>query len=129
MNTEVEIKNKAQSFKDLVAWQKAHDFVLAVYKYTATFPKEEAYGLTSQFRRAAVSCPANISEGFPKKGKADKLRFFNIAQGSLEECRYYCILAKDLNYINEEAYSILETKAQDVSKILRGYMQKISDSL
>lgn len=119
----------AQSFKDLVVWQLAHDFVLTVYKQTATFPKEEAYGLTSQFRRAAVSCPANISEGFPKKGKADKLRFFNISQGSLEECRYYCILAKDLNYIDNDVYLLLETKAQDVSKILRSYMQKISDSM
>lgn len=129
MDSEDRIINKAQSFKDLVVWQKAHDFVLTVYKHTATFPKEEAYGLTSQFRRAAISCPANISEGFPKKGKADKLRFFNISQGSLEECRYYCVLAKELNYIDEEAYLILETKAQDVSKILRGYMQKIADSL
>ncbi len=129
MNTEDRIINKAQSFKDLKVWQKAHDFVLAVYKHTANFPKEEAYALTSQFRRAAVSCPANISEGFPKKGKADKLRFFNISQGSLEECRYYCVLAKELSYIDEDAYLILETKAQDVSKILRGYMQKIADSL
>jgi four helix bundle protein len=129
MNSEVKITNGAQSFKDLVVWQKAHDFVLAVYKHTAAFPKEEVYGLTSQFRRAAVSCPANISEGFPKKGKADKLRFFNISQGSLEEFRYYCLLAKELHYIDEEAYLILEAKAQDVSKILRGYMQKISNSM
>lgn len=129
MNSEDKIINIAQSFKDLVVWQKAHDFVLAVYKHTATFPKEEVYGLTSQFRRAAVSCPANISEGFPKKGKADKLRFFNISQGSLEECRYYCLLAKELNYIDNDTYLILETKAQDVSKILRAYMQKISNSM
>lgn len=129
MNSEDKIINKAQSFKDLMVWQKAHDFVLAVYKHTATFPKEEVYGLTSQFRRAAVSCPANISEGFPKKGKADKLRFFNISQGSLEECRYYCLLAKELNYIDNDTYLILETKAQDVSKILRAYMQKISNSM
>ncbi len=64
------------------------------------FHKEETYGLTSQLRQAAVSIAANIAEGFKKKGKPDKVRFMNIAQGSLEECRYYLILAKDLGYID-----------------------------
>lgn len=80
-------------------WQKAHKFVLSVYKNTASFPKEELFGLTSQFRRAAVSIAANIAEGYKKKGTKDKLRFFNISQGSIEECRYYLILSRDLNYI------------------------------
>ena len=81
-----------------MVWQKAHRFVLAVYDLTRSFPREEAYGLTSQFRRAAVSIPANMAEGFRKRGPADKLRFLNIAQGSAEECRYYLILSKDLGY-------------------------------
>src|SRR5882757_3443946 len=88
----------AKSFEQLIAWQKAHQFVLATYRFTDNFPRTEIYGLTSQLRRAAVSIPANIAEGFKKRGRADKVRFFNIAQGSLEECRYYLILAKDLNY-------------------------------
>ena len=79
-------------------WQKAHQFVLLVYKYTESFPKSEVYGLSSQFRRAAVSIAANIAEGYKKKGKADKARFFNIAQGSLEECQYYLILSSDLGF-------------------------------
>ena len=79
----------AKNFQDLIVWQKAHKFVLAVYKITKDFPKEEMYGLTSQFRRAALSIPANIAEGFNRRGKPDKCRFMNIAQGSLEECRYY----------------------------------------
>jgi four helix bundle protein len=78
----------AKSFRDLVVWQKAHQLVLAVYKVTKTFPKEEVYCLTSQFRRSATSIAANIAEGFKKKGNADKVRFLNIAQGSLSETEY-----------------------------------------
>jgi four helix bundle protein len=69
-------------------WQKAHQFVLSIYRLSDNFPKNEMYGLTSQFRRAAVSIPANIAEGFKKKKKPDKAKYMNIAQGSAEECRY-----------------------------------------
>jgi four helix bundle protein len=89
-----------KSFMELIVWQKAHQFVLAVYKMTKLFPKEEVYGLTSQFRRAAISIAANIAEGYFKRGKLDKVRFLNIAEGSLEECKYYLVLCKDLNYVN-----------------------------
>ena len=88
----------ARTFRDLLVWQKAHRFVLAAYQYSSGFPKAEVYALTSQFRRAAVSAPANIAEGFRKRGRPDKARYLNIAQGSLEECRYYLILAADLGY-------------------------------
>ena len=91
----------SKSFTDLIVWQRAHEFVLSVYKLISDFPKSETYGLTSQFRRAAVSIPANIADGFVKKGKADKLRFYNIAQGSIQECKYYLILSKDLNYTRD----------------------------
>ena len=77
------MRDPAKTFEDLIVWQKAHQFVLAVYRLTRTFPRSENYGLSSQFRRAAVSMAANIAEGFRKRGKADKLRFLNIAQGSL----------------------------------------------
>jgi four helix bundle protein len=88
----------AKSFRDLIVWQKSHQFVLGVYQISDTFPKKEIYGLISQLRRAAISVPANIAEGFRKKTKNEKLRFMNIAQGSLEESRYYLILAQDLKY-------------------------------
>jgi len=91
-------KKPAASFCDLIVWQRSHAFVLAVYRLTATFPVDERFGLTSQFRRAAVSIPANIAEGFRKYSVSDKARFFNISEGSVEECRYYCILAQDLGY-------------------------------
>src|SRR5205823_4599482 len=88
----------SKTFMDVVVWQKAHAWVLKIYRYVATFPKHELFALGSQMRRAAFSVPANIAEGFKKRGRADKLRFYNIAQGSLEECRYYLILAQDLGY-------------------------------
>ena len=92
------MSEKAKSFKNLDVWRRAHAFVLDVYRFTATWPVEERYGLTSQFRRAAVSVPANIAEGFRKYTTPDKARFLNIAEGSLQECLYYCILAQDLGY-------------------------------
>src|SRR5882762_10016211 len=88
----------ARSFRDLLVWQKAHRFVLALYAFTAEFPKQETYGLRSQMRRAAVSTPANIAEGFAKRSKPDKARYMNVAEGSVEESRYYLILAHDLGY-------------------------------
>jgi four helix bundle protein len=91
-------RTPAKSFTDLEIWQKAHQFVLDAYRFTASFPQDERFGLTSQFRRAAVSIPANIAEGFRKYKAADKARFMNIAEGSIEECEYYCILARDLGY-------------------------------
>ena len=115
---------RSVSFTNLVAWQKAHKFVLAVYKFTKQFPTEEKYGLTSQLRRAAVSIPANLAEGFRKKSSADKKRFFNIAQGSLEECRYYLILSKDLGYGTNEAMNSLLAES---SKLIDAYMKKIGE--
>ena len=91
-------------FEDIVAWQKAHQFVVMIYRTTRTFPDFEKFGLSSQFQRAAVSIAANIAEGYKKLSKTDKLRFFNISQGSLEECRYYCLLSRDLGYIDETTY-------------------------
>jgi four helix bundle protein len=115
----------AKSFEDVVVWQKAHSFVLNVYRLSESFPKHELFGVTSQLRRAAVSIPASFAEGFQKKGKADKLRFYNIAQGSLEECRYYLILINDLNYANTNT---LKVDAEEVSKMLTAYMKAISNS-
>ena len=91
-------REPARSFEDLIVWQKSHALVLEVYKRSKGFPKEETYGLRSQLRRACVSVPGNICEGFKKRGPLDKIRFMNMAQGSLEESRYYLILAHDLGY-------------------------------
>ena len=115
----------AKNFTDLIVWQKAHKFVLDVYLYTAKFPREEIYALTSQFRRAAVSIAANIAEGFKKKSNKDKIRFYNISQGSVEECRYYLILSSDLKYGENRQLSELIT---EVSKILDAYITAIDNN-
>ena len=114
------------SFKDILAWQKAHEFVIRVYKTTKTFPEWERYGLCSQFQRAAVSIPANIAEGYKRLGTADKLHFMNIAQASLEECRYYILLAKDIDYINAHTQAVLHTSIEEVSRLLNGYCKGIT---
>jgi len=119
------MRQAARCFQDLIVWQKAHRFVLAVYRVTSTFPRSELYGLTSQFRRSAVSIPANIAEGFKKRGKADKTRFLNIVQGSLEEARYYLLLAQDLEYCDSS--KILE-QLEEVSKLLEAYSRTIRES-
>ena len=118
-------KAPAKSFEDLIVWQKAHQFVLAVYRFTDSFPKSELYGLTSQLRRAAVSIAANIAEGFKKNGKIDKARFMNTSQGSVEECRYYLILAEDLRYGNDQE---LKALLEEVSKLLTSYRSAILNS-
>ena len=75
----------AERFEDLIVWQKSHALVLRVYRLSAAFPKHEIYGLSSQMRRCAVSVPSNIAEGFAKRSRTDKARFYNVSQGSLEE--------------------------------------------
>ena len=115
-------------FEDIVAWQKAHQFVVMTYRVTRTFPDTERYGLCSQFQRAAVSIAANIAEGYKKLSKTDKLRFFNISQGSLEECRYYCILSRDLDYIDEATYLQLVQTILDTSYMLNAYIKGVVDN-
>ena len=112
----------SRSFKGLIVWRKAHALVLRIYRITAAFPKEELYGLTSQTRRAAVSVPANIAEGYRKLGRADKVRFLNIAQGSLEEVRYYLILSRDLGY---QADASLDTDLDEVARLLAAYLMTL----
>ncbi len=115
-------------FENILAWQKAHEFVLNVYKTTRNFPPDERFGLTSQFRRAAISIEANIAEGYKKLGKADKLRFLNISQGSLEECRDYIILSRDLGYIGKDEFDVLSNNIELTSKLLHGYYNGIANN-
>lgn len=122
----VEQRRPAKRFEDLIVWQRAHTLVLAVYHYSAGFPKSEVYGLASQLRRAAVSVPANIAEGFKRRKKPEKLRFLNIAQGSLEEARYFLILARDLRYGDSVP---LMSQADDVCRMLERLAQSIEASI
>ena len=117
---------KSKTFEDVDLWRKAHAWVLAIYHFTEVFPKHELFGLVSQLRRAAVSVPANFAEGFKKRGLADKIRFYNISQGSLEECRYYLILARDLGYEDSGA---LIMSLEEISKMLESYSRSIRTSM
>ena len=112
--------DKSQSFRDVVAWQKAPAFTLAIYRCTEAFPKHEMFALTSQLQRAVASVPSNFVEGFRKRTKPDKARFYNIAQGSADECLYQLILAHDLHYADTVA---LQADLEEVSRLLQGYIK------
>ncbi|HEX2444361.1 MAG TPA: four helix bundle protein [Vicinamibacterales bacterium] len=116
----------AKTFEELIVWQKAHTCVLMVYRLTAGFPREEIYGLTAQLRRASLSIPANIAEGFKRRGRLDKARFLNIAQGSADEMRYFLRVGQDLEYGQDEA---LLRMLEEVSKLLEAYRRSIVLSL
>ena len=112
---------KSQSFEQLIVWQKAHSYVLAIYKITKQYPKEELFCLVNQMPRAAASITANIAEGYAKISSKDKLRFYNISQGSLEETRNFIILSKDLGYITLQDKEQLGIQAAEISRLLNAY--------
>lgn len=109
---------RIRSFRDLNVWKEAHQLVLMVYAATKAFPSEERFGLTSQMRRAAVSVPANIVEGFKRRGLREKIRFYNVAEGSLEELKYFFILSQDLGYVPSEEERM--EQARCVGRLLHG---------
>lgn len=115
-------RRPARSFRDLVVWQKAHAMVVEIYQVSAKFPAEERFGLIDQLRRAAVSVPANLAEGFGKRRPREKARYFNIAEGSLEETRYYLLLAGDLGYCEPGS---LQDSAAEVGRLLGAYARAL----
>ena len=116
------------TFENVYVWQKAHQFVLAVYRIMPNFPDYEKFGLCSQFRRAAVSIAANFVEGYKRLSQADKLHFYNISQGSLEECRYYCILSRDLGYIDAQTYEEIRSLLNETSYLLNSYVNGLKQN-
>jgi len=106
------------SFREIVAWQKAHNLTLEIYRITQQFPKTEEYNLISQIRRCAVSVPSNIAEGFARKSLKDSKRFYLIAEGSLEELKYQLLLSFDLRYINQSEYLQINERAEEASRLL-----------
>ena len=124
------VRGKARRFEDLAVWRKAHQLTIEIYRITKSYPREEKFGLVSQMRRAAVSIPANIAEGFKKRGQKNKANFYNIAQGSLEELRYYITLSKDLGYLSkaDSKQSIVdkvEAAVDEVGKVLHSLVKAI----
>ena len=112
-----------ESFEQLEVWKEAHQLVLKVYQNVQKLPGDEKFGLISQMRRASVSVPANIAEGFKRRGRADKVHFYNMAQASLEELRYYCILCRDLGFKLE--FDEMLERASQVARMLQGLINAV----
>ncbi|HVW66330.1 MAG TPA: four helix bundle protein [Candidatus Peribacteraceae bacterium] len=113
------------SFTDLTAWQEAHKFVLMVYEVTKQFPKEEAFGLTQQLRRAAVSITSNIAEGFSRQSKKEKAQFYHTSLGSLTEIQNQLFIAKDVYYLTQEKFGELHLQSVRVSKLINGLIKSV----
>src|SRR5215470_3047310 len=114
-----------KDFRELKVWQKAHELTLAVYKMTASFPREELYGLTSQLRRASSSIPANLAEGCGRNGDGEFARFCSIAMGSASELEYHLLLANDLKLINGENYEDANRRTLEVKRMLAALLKKL----
>jgi len=115
---------KTTSFKDLIVWRKSYKLVLEVYRATGGFPKSEVYGLSQQMRRAAVSIPSNIAEGYGRKHKAEYNQFLSIAYGSLLELETQFLLANDLKYLNGN--QTVEQLLKEVGSMLYRMLHPIS---
>jgi four helix bundle protein len=117
---------KIERYEDLIAWQKAHALVLRVYSATQSFPADERFGLTSQIRRAAVSIPSNIAEGFGRHSRPDYLRFLDMALGSTYEVQTQLRLARDLKYLDDPAAL---SEVAEVERILNGLIRSLRNKI
>jgi four helix bundle protein len=123
---EIQCRSEVKDFHELKVWQKAHELTLSVYRVTATFPREELYGLTSQLRRASASIAANLAEGCGRSGDAEFARFCSIAMGSASELEYHLLLAKDLKLIQPAHYEELAPRATELKRMLTALIQKLN---
>jgi four helix bundle protein len=115
-----------KDFRDLQVWHKAHALVLASYRSTDGFPTQEIYGMTSQIRRCAASIAANIAEGCGKRGNGEFQRYLNIAGGSASELEYHFLLARDLNFLDEVNYRLLNNKVVELKRMLASLVSKVA---
>lgn len=114
-----------RDFHELKVWQKAHRFVLDLYRHTNGFPAEERFGLTTQLRRSAISVASNIAEGCGRKGERDFARFLSIAGGSASEVEYQLLLARDLGYLPTELHRPLDTQINEVKRMLNSFIKTL----
>ena len=115
-----------KDFRQLKVWQKAHGLTLAVYQITASFPREELYGLTAQLRRAGSSIAANLAEGCGRNGDAELARFCSMAMGSASELEYHLLLARDLKLIQTKDYDARDQRAIELKRMLTALLQKLN---
>jgi four helix bundle protein len=117
-----------RDFKDLKVWRRSHQLTLDVYNATATFPRQETYGLSAQLRRCSASIPANIAEGCGRSGDAELARFMLISMGSASELEYHLLLARDLAYLSAQHYQELSQGAGEVKRMLSTFITKLRHS-
>ncbi len=116
---------KIESYKDLIVWQKGIKLVDEVYAITKSFPQNEVFGLTSQIRRAGVSIPANIAEGWGRDSTKNYIQFIRISRGSLYELETLFVIARDLNYIDETIKTSVTGKIDEIGKMFNKLLQKL----
>ena len=115
-----------KDFRHLQVWQKAHQLTLEIYRLSASFPRAETYGLTSQLRRASSSICANLAEGCGRDGDAELARFCSIARGSASELEYHLLLARDLHLLSDSDHNRLANESTEIKRMLTGLMQKLN---
>jgi four helix bundle protein len=115
-----------RDFKDLKVWQKAHRFVVDVYKNSRDFPADERFGLMSHLRKSATSVPSNIAEGCGREGERELARFLSIAAGSASESEYQLLLARDLGYLQPDVHRQLDDQANEVKRMLNSFIKTLS---
>jgi four helix bundle protein len=120
--------DKIKSFTDLVAWQKAHQLVINIYKTTDKFPKKEIFGLINQMRRCAVSITSNVAEGFSRQGVKEKIQFYYLALGSITELQNQLLIAKDINYLSKEKFDELAKQTIEVHKLINGLIKSLKNA-
>lgn len=117
------MENKIRNFTDLTAWKEAHKLVLSIYKLTRSFPRSEVFILTSQILRAVISVSSNISEGFSRRTRKEKVQFYSTAIGSLTEVQNQLIIAKDVEYLPGEKFNELYSQTIIVHKLINGLIK------
>jgi four helix bundle protein len=117
-----------KSYKELIVWQKAYELTLLVYKETDKFPKSEIFGLSSQLRRASVSIASNIAEGYQRQHSGEYIQFLSIAFGSCAEVETQLLLCKDLCFLSESNFTILNNLLTEVGKMLYALITKIKEN-
>lgn len=116
-----------KDFRDLKVWEKAHGFVLDVYRQTRGFPADERFGLTAHLRKSASSITSNIAEGCGRETDRDFARFLSIAAGSTSEAEYQLLLARDLGYLSADNHFALNTQVNEVKKMLNSLIQTLNN--
>jgi four helix bundle protein len=122
-------QNSNRDYRDLVLWQKAMRLACAAYGATRNFPRDEAFGLTRQIRRAAVSVPSNVAEGSARRTSRDFLAFLHVARGSLAELRTELLIARDVGYLADDALLSLESLIDEVGRLLNAVIHGVGRRL